>query len=140
MSALVLDAGAFVAVERADREMVARLRAAERCGLELRSNGAVVAQAWRDASGRQASLSRLLRSVDVRAGDRALGQSAGVLLGSAGRGDAVDATVVAIANAGDRIATSDPEDIRALVVASGHAILVLPCRRARLGPDGEAGS
>jgi hypothetical protein len=127
LSALVLDAGAFLAVERADREMVARLRAAERGGLELRSNGAVLAQVWRDASGRQASLSRLLRSVDVRAVDRSLGQGAGVLLGRAGRGDAVDATVVAIANAGDRIATSDPEDIRALVDASGHAILVVPC-------------
>ena len=127
MSALVLDAGAFVAVERANRAMVARLRAAERGGLVLKSNGAVVAQVWRDASGRQALLSRLLRSVDVRAVDRALGQGAGVLLGRAGRGDAVDATVVAIANAGDRIATSDPEDIRALVGASGRAILVLPC-------------
>ena len=127
MSALVLDAGAFVAVERANRAMVARLRAAERGGLELKSNGAVVAQVWRDASGRQALLSRLLRSVDVRAVDRALGQGAGVLLGRAGRGDAVDATVVAIANAGDRIATSDPEDIRALVGAYGRAILVLPC-------------
>ena len=127
MSALVLDAGAFVAVERGDRQMVARLRAAERGGLELRTNGAVVAQVWDDASGRQASLSRLLRSVDVRAVDRALGQRAGVLLGRAGRGDAVDATVVAIAHAGDRIATSDPDDIRAIVAGSGHAILVLPC-------------
>jgi hypothetical protein len=127
VSALVLDAGAFEAVERADRAMVARLRAAQRGGLELRSNGAVVAQVWRDASGRQASLSRLLRSVDVKAVDRALGQGAGVLLGRAGRGDAVDATVVAIANAGDRIATSDPRDIGALVAASGHAILVLRC-------------
>ncbi len=127
MSALVLDAGAFVAVERDDRQMVARLRAAERGGLELRSNGAVIAQVWRDASGRQASLSRLLRSVDVKAVDRALGERGGVLLGRAGRGDAVDATVVAIAHAGDRIATSDPDDIRAIVAGSGHAILVLPC-------------
>jgi hypothetical protein len=127
VSALVLDAGAFMAVGRADREMVARLRAAERCGLELRSNGAVVAQVWRDHSGRQAALSRLLRSVDVRAVDRAQGQIAGVLLERAGRGDALDATVVAIANTGDRIATSDPEDIRALVAASGHPILVVPC-------------
>jgi hypothetical protein len=127
VSALVLDAGAFVAVERGDRQMMARLRAAERGGLELRSNGAVVAQVWRDASGRQDSLSRLLRSVDVRAVDRALGQRAGVLLGRGGRGDAVDAAVVSIAQAGDRIATSDPDDIRVLVAASGHAILVLPC-------------
>ena len=61
MSALVLDAGAFVAVERGDRQMVARFRATDAGGLELRSNGAVVAQVWRDASGRQASLSWLLR-------------------------------------------------------------------------------
>jgi hypothetical protein len=48
MSALVLDAGAFAAVDRGDRAMVARLRAAERSGIELRSNGVVVAQVWRD--------------------------------------------------------------------------------------------
>lgn len=119
-------AGAFEAVERGDRQMVARLRAAERGGLELRSNGAVVAQVWRDASERQDSLSRLLRSVDVRAVDRVLGQQGG-LLGRAGRGDAVDATVLAIAHAGDRIATSDPDDIRAIVAGPGHAILVRPC-------------
>ena len=127
MSALVLGAGAFVAVDRGDRSMAARLRAAERGGLELRSNGAVVAQVWRDPSGRQATLSRLLRAVDIRPVDRALGQDAGVLSGRAGRGDAVDATVVAVAQAGDRIATADPGDIRALVGASGRAILVVPC-------------
>ncbi|MHB8325362.1 MAG: twitching motility protein PilT [Candidatus Dormibacteria bacterium] len=125
MSAVVLDAGAFVALDRGDRAMAARLRVAQGSGLELRSNGAVVAQVWRDSAGRQAVLSRLLRSVDVRAVDRSLGQEAGVLLGRAGRGDAVDATVVAVANTGDRIITSDPADIRALVEASGRAVLVI---------------
>lgn len=105
--------------------MVARLRVAQGSELELRSNGAVVAQVWRDSAGRQAVLSRLLRSVDVRAVDRSLGQEAGVLLGRAGRGDAVDATVVAVANTGDRIITGDPADIRALVEASGRAVLVI---------------
>lgn len=127
MSALVLDAGALVAVDRGDRAMAARLRVSQRAGIELRSNGAVVAQVWRDPSGRQAELARLLRSVDVRAIDRRLGQDAGVLVGRAGRGDAVDATVVAIANHGDRIVTSDPDDIRALVSVAGRAILVVPC-------------
>lgn len=127
MSALVLDAGAFVAVDRGDRAMAARLRVAERSGLELRSNGAVVAQVWRDPAGRQARLARLLRSVDVRAVDRRLGQDAGVLSGRAGTGDAVDATVVAIAAAGDRIVTGDPADVRALVAASGRPILIVPC-------------
>jgi len=127
MSALVLDAGAFVAVDRGDRAMVARLRAAERNGLELRTNGVVVAQVWRDPTGRQAELARLLRSVDVKAVDEYDGRDAGVLLAGAAAGDAVDATVVVLAVAGDRILTSDPGDIRALVAVSGRAILVVPC-------------
>ena len=127
MSGLVLDAGAFVAVERGDRAMAARLRVAVRGGLDLRSNGAVVAQVWRDPFGRQAELARLLRAVDVRPVDRRLGQEAGVLSARAGAGDAVDATVVAIAGAGDRIVTGDPGDIRALVAASRRPILVVPC-------------
>lgn len=127
MSAIVLDAGAFLAVDRGDREMAARLRVAERNGIELRSNGAVIAQVWRDPSGRQAELARLLRSVAVASVDQRLGQDAGILSGRARSGDAVDATVVAIANAGDRILTSDPKDVRALVAASRRPILVVPC-------------
>jgi hypothetical protein len=127
MSALVLDAGAFVAVDRGDRAMVARLRVAERHGIELRSNGVVVAQVWRDPTGRQAELARLLRSVDVKAVDQHLGREAGVLLGRADASDAVDATVVAVASPGDRIVTSDPADIRALVDASGRPVLVVAC-------------
>jgi len=53
VTALVLDAGAFVAVDRGDRAMAARRRVAQRNGSELRSNGAVVAQVWRDPGGRR---------------------------------------------------------------------------------------
>ena len=127
MSALVLDAGAFVAVDRADRAMIARLRAAQRDGLELRTTGIVIAQVWRDPGGRQAILAQLLKSVDVRAVDQRLGRDAGVLLGRAGKQDAVDASVVAIAATGDRILTSDPNDIRPLVVATKRSILVVRC-------------
>jgi hypothetical protein len=127
MSALVLDAGAFVAVDRGDRAMLARLRVAERSGIELRSNGVVVAQVWRDSTGRQAELGRLLRSVDVKAVDQAMGRRAGTLLGRTKTNDAVDATVVATAAAGDRILSSDPIDIRTLVAASGLPILIVPC-------------
>ena len=127
MSALVLDAGAFVAVVRGDRAMVARLRAAERNGLSLRSNGAVIAQVWRDPAGPQAELARLLRSVEVKAIDLRLGQDAGVLSAKARVGDAVDATVVAIANAGDRVVTCDVDDIRGLAHASGRRIRVVAC-------------
>jgi hypothetical protein len=127
VSALVLDAGAFVAVDRGDRVMIARLRAAQRAGLELRSTGVVITQVWRDPAGRPANLARLLRSVDITAVDKPLGRVAGVLLGRAGMTDAVDASVVAVSAAGDRVLTSDAGDIRPLVAASGRSILVVPC-------------
>jgi hypothetical protein len=127
VSALVLDTGALVAVDRGDRLLAASLRVAERHGWELRSTGAVIAEAWRDAGGRQARLARLLKAVDVRAVDRRLGQEAGVLLGRCDVSDAVDATVVAVAASGDRILTSDPTDVGALVSASRRAVLVVPC-------------
>lgn len=127
MSALVLDTGAFVAVDRGDRAMAAKLRVAEQSGFALRSTGVVVAEVWRDAGGRQANLARLLKSVDVKAVDQRLGQEAGVLLGKAGVTDAADATVVAIATTGDRVLTSDPIDIRRLAAASRRLIHVVPC-------------
>lgn len=107
--------------------MAAKLQVAQSDGLELRCTGVVIAEAWRDARGRQANLARLLRSVDVRPVDQRLGRMAGVLLGRSGVSDAVDATVVAIAAQGDRILTSDPADIRKLVDASGRSIQVVPC-------------
>lgn len=127
MSALVLDAGAFVAVDRADRAMAARLRMAQQAGLELRSTGVVITQVWRDPAGRQANLARLLKSVDVKAIDEHLGRAGGVLLGIAGTKDAADASVVAVSATGDRILTSDADDIGPLVAASGRSIHVVPC-------------
>jgi transposase len=127
MSALVLDAGSLVAVDRNDRTVMAQLRVAQGNGMELRTTGVVLAQVWRDPGGRQANLARLLRAVDVRAVDAELGRAAGILRGRAGTSDAVDATVVAVAAAGDRILTSDPSDIGRLVSGSGRSVLVVPC-------------
>ena len=127
MSALILDAGALIAVDRDDRPMIARLRVAHSAGLELRTTGIVVAEVWRDPGGRQSNLARLLKSVEVRAVDERLGRTAGVLSGRAGRGQAADATIVAIAVAGDRILTSDSADIEGLVQAAGRQIEVLAC-------------
>jgi hypothetical protein len=127
VTALVLDAGAFVAVDRGDRAIVARLRMAQQSGLGLRSTAVVITQVWRDPAGRQANLARLLKSVDVKSVDEHLGRAAGVLLGRAGTKDAVDASVVAVSGTGDRILTGDAGDIRPLVAASGRSILVVPC-------------
>ena len=127
MSALVLDSGAFIAIDRGDRVTAARLRVGQGSGIDLRTTGIVVAQIWRDSDGRQANISRLLKAVEVKAVDEVLGQEAGVLLGRATSNDAVDATVVAVAVSGDAILTSDPNDIRLLVGASERSIKVLAC-------------
>ena len=119
MTALILDAGALVAVDRDDRAVVARLRVAQQHGLELRSNAMVVAQVWRDRSGRQVNLARLLQAVDVRAISQRDGRAARALLGAAGTSDPVGATVVLLAAPGDRILTSDPGDIGRLSLAAG---------------------
>ncbi|HMD93186.1 MAG TPA: hypothetical protein VKG80_11140 [Trebonia sp.] len=125
MSALVLDAGALVAVDRGDRAMAARLRVAQQHGVDLRSNAMVVAQVWRDRHGRQAGLAQLLRAVDVRAVSPQDGRQAGVLLGVTGTSDPVDATVVLLASPGDRILTSDPRDLTPLAeAAANHAVIV----------------
>ncbi len=127
MSALILDAGALVAVDRDDRAMVARLGAAQRHGLELRTNAMVVAQVWRDRHGRQANLARLLRAVDVRVVSQRDGRDAGVLQAVAGTADAIDATVVLLAAPGDRILTADPDDMTLLAAAAENRAVVVAC-------------
>jgi hypothetical protein len=127
VSALILDAGALVAVDRDDRAMIARLRLAQRAGLELRSNAMVVAQVWRDRQGRQASLARMLRAVDVRAVSQEDGRAAGVLLAAAGTADPIDATVVLLAAPGDRIVTSDPGELGRLAAAAANSPLIVTC-------------
>jgi len=125
VSALVLDAGALIAAERGDRAMIARLEAAEQAGTGLRSTAIVLAQVWRDPAGRQARLARLLRAVDIRAVDDQLGRDAGVLMGRAGTSNPIDATVALVAEGGDHILTSDPDDLRHLVdTADIHADVV----------------
>ncbi len=127
MSAMILDAGALLAVDRDDRAAIARLRAAQQHGLELRTNAMVVAQVWRDRDGRQVNLARLLRATDVRAVSPRDGRKAGVLQGEASTSDPVDATVVLLAGPGDRILTSGPSDIARLAAAAGSWAVVIAC-------------
>jgi hypothetical protein len=127
VTALILDTGALVAVDRDDRAMIARLRAAQQRGLELRSNAMVVAQVWRDPHGRQAQLARLLRAVDVRVVDHQVGREAGILLGKANTSDPIDATVVLLAAPGDRILTGNPADLTKLTRAAGRRAVIVSC-------------
>jgi hypothetical protein len=123
---LLLDAGAFAAVERGDRDVVALLKRERLARRSPVSHGGVVAQVWRGGSGRQAELARLLGGVDVRALDEQLGRRAGVLLGRSGASDAVGAALVCLAADGDDILTSDPDDLRALAGAAGVHVDLVP--------------
>lgn len=107
--------------------MLARLRIAQQQGIVLRTSAIVIGQVWRDPTGRQARLTRLLRAVDIKVVDEALAREAGVLVGQAGTSDPIDATVVLIADAGDRILTSDPEDIIHLAEAARRRVAVIRC-------------
>ena len=126
MTRLVLDAGALLAWDRRDRAVAARLEAARRRGLDLRTTAIVLAQVWRDGA-RQANLARLLKGTEVVAVDEQLGREAGALLARSGTDDPIDATVVIVAALGDRVLTSDPGDIRLFADAGNRTLMVIAC-------------
>ncbi|HWE69231.1 MAG TPA: hypothetical protein VG205_02650 [Acidimicrobiales bacterium] len=123
---LVLDAGALIALERDERASWVRLKTAHTRGEVPLTNAAVLGQVW-TGGPRQARLSRALAGMDIRPLDEGLGRAAGVLLSATRRSDVIDASIVLMANDGDEIITSDPEDLRPLAVATGiHVELVHP--------------
>jgi hypothetical protein len=123
---LVLDSGALVAIERNERSMWARLKAAEVTRELPLTHGGVVGQVWRGGP-RQARLARALQGVDVRPLDRALGRAAGELLARTSSSDVIDAAVVLLAADGDDIVTLDRRDFEALVrAAARHVELIRP--------------
>lgn len=114
--AIVLDAGALVAFERADQRMRALLREAVRVGAPLIIPAGVVGQVFRSAA-RQVPLRALLNgpTTAVPPLDRALAEAAGALCGLTGTSDVVDASVAIEANrVGAVVITSDIRDLQKL--------------------------
>ena len=123
---LVLDSGALVALERNERQMWIRLKAAQLDGDLPLTHAGVLGQVWRGGP-RQARLSQALGGIDIRPLDEPLGRAAGRLLGSAGLADIIDAGVVLLAIDGDEIVTVDHDDLEQLAAASGrHVELIRP--------------
>ena len=123
---LLLDAGAFIAVERDDRNFIALIKRELNLGRTPLTHGAVVGHIWRGASGRQTGVARLLRAVEVVSVDDALGRRAGLLLRSSKTRDVVDAALVLLARDGDEIVTSDADDLIPLAVAAEVDIEIVP--------------
>jgi hypothetical protein len=119
---VVLDAGALVAIERGDRDMVAEIKSERLKDRAPLTHGGVIGQVWRGGTGARPTRPLLLRGVEVRAIDDSLGRQVGVLLGSSGATDVVDAAVVLIAGDGDEIFPSDPADLTALAYMAGRHV------------------
>ncbi len=119
---LVLDSGALIALERNDRAMWRRIKAAQLAGQVPVTHGGVVGQAWRSGGPRQALLSKALSGIDVRALDEALGRAAGQLLHRTRQTDVIDAALVLLAGDGDQIITSDLDDLESLSAATGQHV------------------
>lgn len=123
MNRLVLDAGAFVAIERGDVAMQRRVVAARLANTRLVTHGAIVGQVWR--TPKQVKLSLALRGVNVLPIDDGLGRRAGRLLALTRTRDVVDAALVALCEPGDVVVTSDPDDIAVLAEAAKLDIEIL---------------
>ncbi len=123
---LILDAGAFVAAERGNREVLARVKYERRLGRTPLTNGGVVAQVWRGGRGKQVPLAQLLASAEVAPVDDRLGKLAGMLLARSGGSDAIDASVLCLAQDGDDILTSDADDLLDLARAAGVHVELIP--------------
>lgn len=115
---VVLDAGAFIAVERADRRVAAMFRVAQQHGLRVRTSAAVVAQIWR-ADPRQARLARILQGVQEVSLDARSSRHVGATLESSGTSDVVDGHVATLVSSGDSLLTSDPGAIAHLLGVLG---------------------
>jgi predicted nucleic acid-binding protein len=123
---LVLDTGAFIALEQNERAMWTRLKAAQLAGEPPITHAGVLGQVWR-GSPRQARFSQALGGIDVRSLDERLGRRAGELLAASGLSDVIDAAVALLSTDGDEIVTLDRADLGVLVTTLGrHVELIRP--------------
>jgi hypothetical protein len=112
--ALILDAGALLAVDRRNRMVGAVLEEARRDQLTISTSAAALAQVWRNGA-RQANLLPVLRGIAIASLDRLAAQRVGELLGTSRTRDVVDAHVALLVDPGDTILTSEAADLTRLL-------------------------
>lgn len=113
---VTLDAGALIGLDRGDRRVVVLLARAHETSARVTIPATALAQGVRNLA-RQTRLARLVRqpATDVVALDRVDATNVGRLLAASGTADIVDAHVVLCARrTGQAVATTDPDDLRAL--------------------------
>lgn len=114
MSGVTLDAGALIAIDRNDRDVLALVSRVSQRGFRITVPATALAQAIRNPA-RQARLSRLIRDpqTDVIPLDAMDATSVGLLIARGATSDVVDAHVVICARrAKQPIITSDAGDLQ----------------------------
>jgi hypothetical protein len=109
---VVLDAGAFIALERRDRTMTALAQLFADADTPLVTSAGVVAQVWRGGTERQVPIAFLLRRCTIVALDYPVARTLGRILGRTKTADPIDAHVVLLAR--ERawpVLTSDANDL-----------------------------
>jgi hypothetical protein len=121
MSAVVYDAAVLIAADKNDRRIWAEHKARLECGVIPLVPAPVVAQVSR--SPQQVQLRRFLAGCAVVTLGESEAHEAGRLLGISRTDDVVDAIVVTVAlRQRAMILTSDPDDIKRLIRASGRHV------------------
>jgi predicted nucleic acid-binding protein len=117
---LVLDSGAVTRLAERSRATAALLIALRHEGLwPPRVPSVVLVECLQGHAGRDAAANRLLKTCDVvEVVGESLARRAASLRRHARRGSAVDALVVASAEPGGTVLTTDPDDLEALAAYS----------------------
>lgn len=113
---VVLDAGAFIALENHDRYVTALLDRTKETLRPLIASAGVVGQVWRGRAT-QAIVAKVLKWPNISIADltHADGRLIGKMLAVSGTSDVIDAHVVLLARSRRcPVVTSDPADLRVL--------------------------
>lgn len=112
---VVLDAGAFIELERRNAHVVALVRWMIRAHTPLVTSAGVVAQVWRGGARAQVPVASLLARAEVIALTDPVARAIGRLLAATHTSDPIDAHVVLLAQERDwPVLTSDPDDLLAI--------------------------
>jgi len=112
---IVLDAGAFIALERRNRVMVHLAKRLAQARTPLVTSAGVVAQVWRGGAHRQVPIAFLLRRTEVVDLTYAVARTLGRFLALTQTNDPIDAHIVLLArDRGWPVVTSDADELRAI--------------------------
>ena len=115
MAGLTLDAGALIAYERGGERIRAILAVAYERGHVPSIPAMALAEVWR-GDAKDARVARLIKACSVKPVDERLARAAGRLRRNTRDSSAIDACIaVGVRRRRDALATSDPNDMRALL-------------------------